>query len=106
MRAWTAAAEGGAPNMRGAHRLADLLKLILNEGDGLALVRAAPVVGQPRRRQAPGIVHVRIEVDHVIRISQILGFRVEHEMARVVFRKEIVVRRAPPWSAVRRIEAE
>ena len=91
-----------APHLLRPHRAADLLHLRLHELDPLELVRPPPVVGHARRRQAPGVAHVGIEIDGLVRVGQVLGLRHHGAVPRVVLREEVAIGRAPARRAGRR----
>src|SRR6516165_7426792 len=54
------------PHPCGAHRAAQLFQLARHELDPCNLVLPSPIIGQARRRQAPLIAYVRIEIDHLV----------------------------------------
>jgi hypothetical protein len=92
--------------MRGAHGTGDLLGLAQGELDARPLARPPPVVGQAWCRQAPGVAHVRIKVDDLVRERQVLGLRVERGMAREIFPDEVAIGLAPVRRAGRRRHAD
>src|SRR5439155_113346 len=73
---------------------------------GLGLVRSPPVVGDARRRQAPCIAYVRIKVDGLVGVWQVLGLRVDRGITREVFGEEVAIRRAPSRDAGRRVHTD
>ena len=77
----------------------------MQEFDAREFVRPPPVVGHARRRHAPLIAHVRIEVDGLVGVGEVLGLRDDRGVAREIFREEIAIRRAPPRRAGRRVHA-
>ena len=103
VRAGLARAERRPPDLRCAHRAADLLHLLLHELDARELVRPPPVVGHARRRQAPGVAHVGIEIDGLVGVGQVLGLRDHGAVARVVLGEEVAIGRAPARHAGRRV---
>src|SRR5690348_14667308 len=95
MCAWGAGTRGRTPHVRRTHHVAQLLEFLEHELDALELVRSPPVVGHARRRQAPRIVYVRIKVDGLVGVWQVLGLRVDRGITREVFGEEVAIRRAP-----------
>src|SRR5205814_10278122 len=87
----------GAPHMRRAHRAAQLFQLAQQELDTRHFVRAAPVVGQARRRQSERTAYVRMEIDRLDGVRQVFRLRDERGMPCEVFREEVPIRRAPSW---------
>src|SRR5205807_642123 len=81
----------------------DLFHLVLDELDPRPLVRPPPIVGQARRRQAPGVAHVRIEVDGLVGVGQVLGLPGDRRVTREIFREEVAIGGAPARDAGRRV---
>ena len=91
--------------MRRTHRPPQLLQLPQQELDARQLVGPPPVVGQAGRRQAPLIAHVRIEIDRLVGVRQVVGLRDDCRVPREVLREEVAICRAPPRDARRRVHA-
>ena len=87
------------PDIFGIHRLADLLDLGGEILHALQLVGAAPVIGQPGCGQAVLVAHVRIEIDHLVGIGDVLDLQADREMAGEIFRVPVAIARAPTRNA-------
>src|SRR4029077_7765056 len=92
-----------APHLRRTHRLAELFQLPMDELDARDLVWPPPVISHARRRQTKLIAYIRIKVDHLVGVGQVLGLRSHRHVARVVFRQEVAILFAPARDAGRRI---
>src|ERR1700683_5488225 len=93
------------PDVRRAHGLANLHQLFVDELDARDLIRPPPIVGHARRRQAPHIADMRIEVDRLICLGQILRLSGQSHVTREIRGNEVTVLRAPARHAGRRSHA-
>src|SRR6516162_10445454 len=71
--------------------------------DARDLVWRPPIVSHTGCGQTKFIAHVRIKVDHLVRVWKVLGLRGHREVPRVVFRQEVAILLAPARDARRRI---
>ena len=93
----------GPQALHAGEQLLELARHVLDPGD---LVRPPPVVGQARRRQAPLVAHVGIEIDRLIGVGEVLRLRVHGRVAGKVLRQKVPVRSAPPRNARGRVHAD
>src|SRR5262245_35271327 len=94
------------PYMAGARRSTEFLELFEHEFDALKLVWPPPVVRQPRSGQAPRVAYIRIKVDGLIRVRQILCLRNDGGVSCEIFSEEVAICCAPPRDAGRRVHAD